>query len=91
MAGCPFFPQEIVYNLLVEICRALLQILRSDWLSHRALFVIVHDEHKQDGGRAFLQSLRRGDIIFTANSNYLNFFVWKFLLQKQYTRSRGQL
>ena len=33
-----------------------MQILRSDWLSHRALFVIVHDEHKQDGGRAFLQS-----------------------------------
>ena len=45
---------------LVEICRAVLQILRSDWLSHRALFAIVHDEHKQDGGRAFLQSLRRG-------------------------------
>ena len=44
------------YTLLVEICRALLQILRSDWLSHRALFVIVHKEHKQDGSRAFLQS-----------------------------------
>ena len=41
---------------IVEIWHALLQILHSDWLSHRALFVIVHDEHKQDGGRAFLQS-----------------------------------
>ena len=67
---------------LVEICRALLQILHSDWLSHRVLFVIVHDEHKQDGGSVFLQSLRREDIIFTANSNYLNFSVCKFLLKQ---------
>ena len=38
---------------LVEICRAVLQILRSDWLSHRALFVRVHEEHKQDAAARF--------------------------------------
>ena len=61
---------------------ALLQILRSDWLSHRALFVIVLDEHKQDGCRAFYYRILLVIVAILFIINYLNFFVCKFLLKQ---------
>ena len=72
----------VFYHMLAEICRVLLQILRSDWLSHRALFVIVHDEHKQDGGRAFYYKVLLVIVAILFIINHLNFFICKFLLKQ---------